>query len=169
MVIEEIKSKFPKRKKSIKNFYESCVLRKRFIKVENSDFIIHLEKAKHDLHRAIKEFEDNCWDWTIIKAYYSIHHAANALLIKKAGFFSKDHICLIVSLKYLELITNEFYYELRGLYSRFSDFSAFEMVYSLRKVSQYNVIKWKELSRDDAKIVLEFAKRFVRFVEEVTV
>jgi hypothetical protein len=25
---------------------------------------------EHDLQRAIKEFEDECWDWTIIKAYY---------------------------------------------------------------------------------------------------
>jgi uncharacterized protein (UPF0332 family) len=120
------------------------------------------------LQRAIKEFEDNCWDWTIIKAYYAIHHAANALLTKKAGFFSKDHICLIVALKHLELIPNEFYEKLRTLHSRFSDFSAFELVYSLRKMGQYNIVKWKELSRNDAKIVLEFAKRFVRFVEEVT-
>jgi len=168
MVLEEIKSRLPKRKKTIKTFYESCFSRKKFIKVENSEFTVHLEKAKHDLHRAIKEFEDNCWDWTIIKAYYAIHHAANALLIRKAGFFSKDHICLIVALKNLELIPSEFYEKLRTLHSRFSDFSAFELVYSLRKMGQYNIVKWKELSRNDAKIVLEFAKGFVRFVEEVT-
>jgi HEPN domain-containing protein len=36
-------------------------------------------------------------------------------------------------------------------------------------MGQYNIVKWKELSRNDAKIVLEFAKRFVRFVEEVTI
>jgi len=166
MVLEEIKSRLPKRRKTIKAFYDSCLSRKKFIEVENSEYTIHLEKAKHDLYRAIKEFDDGCWDWTIIKAYYAIHHAANALLIKKAGFFSKDHICLIVALKYLELIPDEFYKKLRSLHSRFSDFSAFELVYSLRKISQYNVPKWKELSKDDAKIVLEFAKRFVKFVEE---
>jgi uncharacterized protein (UPF0332 family) len=168
MVLEELKSRLPKRKKTIKIFYESCLSRKKFVKVESSEFIVHLEKAKHDLHRAVKEFEDDCRDWTIIKAYYAIHHAANALLIKKSGFFSKDHICLIVSLKHLELIPNEFYQKLRTLHSKFSDFSAFEIVYSLRKISQYNIAKWKDLSKSEAKIVLEFAKKFVRFVEEAT-
>jgi uncharacterized protein (UPF0332 family) len=118
-----------------------------------------LEKAKHDLSRAIKEFNDECWDWTIVKAYYSIHHAANALLIKKEGIFSKDHICLVIALKNLGLIPNEFYEELRKIHSKFSDFTAFELAYSLRKVSQYNVTKWKELSKEDAKIILEFCKK----------
>jgi uncharacterized protein (UPF0332 family) len=169
MVLEEIKARLPQRRKTIKTFYESCTSRKKFIKVESTEFFIHLEKAKHDLQRAMEEFKDRCWDWTIVKAYYAIHHAANALLIKKAGFFSNDHICLIVSLKYLELLPENFYEKLRTLYSRFSDFSAFELVYSLRKLSQYNTAKWKEISRSDAKVVLEFAREFVRFVESETV
>ena len=79
MVFEEIRTRLPKRRKTIKNFYETCISRKKFIKVESEEFIIHLEKAKHDLERAIKEFKDECWDWTIIKPYYAIHHAANFL------------------------------------------------------------------------------------------
>jgi len=167
MVLEEVGSKLPTRKDSIKAYYETCASRKKFINIDASEAILHLEKAKHDLSRAIKEFEDDCWDWTIIKAYYSIHHAANALLIKKAKMFSKDHICLIVALKHLGLIPNEFYEELRKLHSKFSDFTAFEIAYSLRKVSQYDVVKWKELSKEDAELVLEFAKKFVKFVEEL--
>jgi uncharacterized protein (UPF0332 family) len=157
----------PKRKDSIRAFYESCVSRKSFIKIDTMDAIAHLEKAKHDLHRAIKEFEDDCWDWTIIKAYYSIHHAANALLIKKMGIFSKDHICLIIALKYFELIPDEFYNKLRKFHSKFSDYSAFEIVYSLRKISQYNVAKWRKVTKKDAELILDFAKMLVKFVEEV--
>jgi uncharacterized protein (UPF0332 family) len=167
MVLEEIGSKLPTREDSIKAYYETCISRKKFINIDASEAIFHLEKTKHDLSRAIKEFENDCWDWTIIKAYYSIHHAANALLIKKAKMFSKDHICLIVALKHLGLIPNEFYEELRKLHSKFSDFTAFEIAYSLRKVSQYDVVKWKELSKEDAELVLEFAKKFVKFVEEM--
>jgi uncharacterized protein (UPF0332 family) len=169
MVLEEIGSKLPKREKSIKAYYETCISRKKFIKIDSSEANLHLEKAKHDLSRAIKEFNDDCWDWTIVKAYYSIHHAANALLIKKEGMFSKDHICLVIALKNLGLIPNEFYEELRKIHSKFSDFTAFELAYSLRKVSQYNVTKWKELSKEDAKIILEFAKTFVKFVEETII
>jgi uncharacterized protein (UPF0332 family) len=125
MVLEEIGSRLPTREDSIKAHYETCTSRKKFINIDASEAILHLEKAKHDLSRAIKEFEDDCWDWTIIKAYYSIHHATNALLIKKAKMFSKDHICLIVALKHLGLIPNEFYDELRKLHSKFSYFTAF--------------------------------------------
>lgn len=169
MVIEELKSKLPKRKKSIENFFNSCTKRKLFIKVENSQFILHLEKAKHDLSRAIKELKDKCFDWTVIKAYYAIHHAANALLVKNAGIFSKDHFCLIIALKHFNLIPDKFYEELRTLHSKFSDFSAFEITYSIRKISQYNVARWKEINEKDANIVLSFARKFVKFVESEVV
>jgi len=143
--------------------------RKSFVKIDSQEYVLHLEKSKHDLNRALKEFEDKCFDWTIIKAYYAVHHAANALLIKKQGMFSKNHICLLVALKYLNLIPEEFYQKLREIHSKFSDFSAFEITYSLRKISQYSVAKWKELTENDTKAILLFAKQFVAFVEgEVT-
>lgn len=165
MMIEELKSKLPRRKKSVKSFFKSCFSRKLFIKAENSESILHLEKAKHDLQRAIKEFEDDCFDWTIIKSYYAIHHAANALLVKKQEMFSKDHICLIIALRNFNLISDGFYQELRNMYSKFSDFAAFEITYFLRKISQYDVVKWKKITKDEAGIVLSFAKKFVAFVE----
>lgn len=153
-MIEELKSRLPRRKKSVTSFFKSCFSRKLFIKTENSEFILHLEKSKHDLQRAIKELEDDCFDWTIIKSYYAIHHAANALLVKKQEMFSKDHICLIIALRNFNLISDGFYQELRNIFT-----------YSLRKISQYDVVKWKKISRDDASIVLSFAKKFVAFVE----
>lgn len=184
MLLEELKSKIPKRKRSIENFFNSCMERKSFVKTDSQEYVLHLEKSKHDLNRALKEFEDKCFDWTIIKAinnpttphpeflpqtYYAVHHAANALLIKKQGMFSKNHICLLVALKYLNLIPEEFYQKLREIHSKFSDFSAFEITYSLRKISQYSVAKWKELTENDTKAILLFAKQFVAFVEgEVT-
>lgn len=165
-MLEEMKSGLPKSKEAIEGFFNSCVARKRFLEDKSQNFYIHLEKAKHDLMRAIAESEDKCYDWTIVKAYYAMHHAANSLLIKKRSMFSKDHICLIVALKHFELISDKFYEKLREIYSEFSDFSAFEMTYSLRKISQYDVIKWKQISEEDAKIVLGFSKEFIKFVEE---
>jgi uncharacterized protein (UPF0332 family) len=83
------------------------------------------------------------------------------------GMFSKDHICLIIALKYFELIPDNFYNQLRKFHSKFSDYSAFEIVYSLRKISQYNVAKWRKVTKKDAELILDFAKMFVKFVEEV--
>ncbi|VVB60959.1 HEPN domain protein [uncultured archaeon] len=169
MLIEELKSKLPKREQSINSFFASCSERKSYINAESSDIALHLEKAKHDLSRAIKEFEDGCFDWTVIKAYYSIHYAGNALLIKRQGVFSKSHVCLIIALKRLNLISDDFYGELREIHSKFSDFTAFEITYSLRRIGQYDVVKWKSIGREDADALISFAKKFIQFVESEVV
>ena len=79
MVIERLKSQMPEKEKSVEALFKNCEKRKKIIADTPEHYKAILEKAKHDLVRAIAEFEDKCYDWTIIKAYYSIHHAANAL------------------------------------------------------------------------------------------
>ena len=126
-----------------------------------------LKKAKHDLQRAIDEFQDNTWDWTIIKAYYAIHHAANALFSKKKGLFSKDHSCLLIALKYYNLINQEFFDRLVSIAEEFSDTLSIDIAFEMRKIGQYDVDKWEELTKEDAEKVLEVAKQFAAYVEEV--
>lgn len=168
MLIDELKSKLPKTEPAIAGFFGSCSDRKTYVETEKPETVRHLEKAKHDLSRAIRELEDSCFDWTVIKAYYAIHHAGNALLVKKRGVFSKNHVCLIIALRHLGLISDEFYQELREIHSKFSDFTAFDMTYSLRKIGQYDVMRWKSIGRDDASALLSFAGKFVVFVEGET-
>ncbi len=169
MLIDELKSKLPKNERSIAGFFESCSERKTYVETEKSETARHLEKAKHDLSRAIKELEDDCFDWTVIKAYYAIHHAGNALLVKRRGMFSKNHVCLIIALRNLGLISDGFYQELRGIHSKFADFTAFDLTYSLRKIIQYDVVRWKSIGGNDANAMLSFARKFVGFVEgEIT-
>ena len=79
MKINKIKIKLPKTDKGIINYFKNCEKRGKFIKDTPRHYKSHLKKAKHDLKRAIKEFNDECWDWTIIKAYYTIFHTGNAL------------------------------------------------------------------------------------------
>lgn len=45
------------------------------------------------------------------------------------------------SLKMIVLVSDDFYRELKNIYSNFSDYFAFELTYSLRKISQYDVVK----------------------------
>lgn len=73
-----------------------------------------------------------------------------------------------MALRNLGLISDEFYQELRETHSKFSDFSAFDITYSLRKISQYDVVRWKSISKDDAGAMLSFARKFVGFVEGET-
>lgn len=165
MKIEEIKPKLPKENDSLKNFFRACNNKRKFISDVKDHYKKHLRKAKHDFLRAEAEFNDSCWDWTIIKAYYSIHHAGNALLSKKKGFFSKDHYCLIVALKYWNLINNTLFEKLINSHEHFSDILSLDIAFQLRKIGQYAVDEWEQLTKEDAELILNLAKEFIIFVE----
>jgi|SRR3989344_104091 len=166
MKIEEIKTKLPKKEESIKKFFLNCESRKKYVEDTKDHYKKHLKKSKHDLTRAIAEFEDECWDWTIIKAYYAIHHAGNSLLSKNKSLFSKDHSCLIVALKYYDLIERGLFEKIISLNEKFSDILSLDIAFQLRKISQYSVDEWEELKKEDAELILNIAKNFVKFVEE---
>lgn len=166
MKIEEVKIKLPKKERSIENYFRSCKRRKKFVNSDPERSFKHLKKTKHDLNRSIAEFEDNVWDWSIIKSYYSIHHAGNALLLKNKDFFSKDHSCLIIALKVLNLIDKKLFLKLKKIYERFSDVLSLDLTFELRKISQYSVEEWEDLTEEDARKVMELAKEFVSYVEE---
>ena len=146
----------------LKSFFESCKKRKKFVEVDKSSWIQHLEKAKHDLASSYLDFENRCWDWVVIKSYYAIHHTVNALLLKNFGFYSKDHLCALVASFVLGVIGKQFYSDLREKSEKFEDLKG---IYSLRKISQYDVILWKDVSRDDAKAMISLAEKLVRLAE----
>ncbi len=166
MKIEEIKIKLPEKEEGIKKFFDNCEKRKKFVEDTKDHYKKHLRKAKHDLDRAIAEFNDGCWDWTIVKAYYAIHHAGNALLSKNKNHFSKDHSCLIISLKYHNLIDKSLFEELVKINERFADVLSLDLTFQLRKISQYSIDEWEDLTKDEAELVLNIARKFVKFVEE---
>ena len=165
MEIKDINIKLPKNAESLEKFYQNCEIRKKFISGNKQFSEKHLKKAKNDLYRTIREFEDKCWDWTVIKAYYAIHHSGNALLLRKKGFFCKDHSCLIVALKYHNLIADELFNELSKLHESLSDALGFDLTFQLRKLGQYDVDEWENIKESDASIVISIAKKFVSFVE----
>ena len=166
MKIKEIKIKLPTKEESIKKFFNNCEKRKKFVDDTPEHYKKHLKKAKHDLTRANAEFIDECWDWTIIKAYYSIHHASNALLSKHKQQFSKDHNCLIIALKYYNLIDKSLFEELTKVYGNFSDALSLDLTFQLRKIGQYSVDEWEDLTKQDAELVLDLAKKFIKYTEE---
>ena len=164
-MIEDIKIKMPKTEEGVKNYFQSCENRKKFVGDIAERYKNRLKKAKHDLQCAIDESKNENWDWTIIKSYYAIHHAGNALLSKKKQQFSKDHSCLVIALKHHNLISQNFLDELISITENFSDTLSIDLAFEMRKIGQYDVDKWEELTEDDANKVLEFAKKFISYVE----
>lgn len=165
-MLENIKIKMPKTGRAIENSYKSCTKRKKYISDTPENYKKRLKKAKHDLQCAIDELQTCNWDWTIIKAYYAIHHAANALFSKKKELFSKDHSCLIIALKYFDLIDKKFFDELISIAEKFSDTLSIDIAFAMRKIGQYDVNKWEDLTKEDAEKLLEFAKKFLSYIEQ---
>ncbi len=165
MKIKGLRPKAPKDGEPLKNFFLNCEGRRKFVQDTKGHHKQHLKKSKHDFYRAEAEFRDMCWDWTIIKAYYSIHHAGNALLSKEKGVFSKDYSCLIVALNYWKLIDESLFEKLVEVYEHFSGILSLDIAFQLRKIGQYSVDEWEELSKEDAELILNLAREFIRFAE----
>lgn len=87
------------------NDFERCIKERRIIKIKPSNEMIHkeLDSAEYDLERARNSLEED-FKWAAVQSYYSMFHAAKALVLKK-GFREKSHFCLVIALR--ELYVNE--------------------------------------------------------------
>ncbi|MBM2820712.1 MAG: hypothetical protein HW405_472 [Candidatus Berkelbacteria bacterium] len=109
--------------------------------------------AKEDLKRAQATFKQKDYKWTTIQAYYSMFHAARALIYSK-NLRERSHQCLIIAIK--ELFVKEKLLDYRiveafqrakilrenaDYYDRFSDESAIKMV---EKAEEF-ILKAEEL------------------------
>ncbi|MDP6627540.1 MAG: HEPN domain-containing protein [Methanopyri archaeon] len=164
-LLGNVTSNLPRSSEACTSFFDNCARRRRFVRVPKGDFAKHLEKSKHDFSQVESDYTRGSWDWVVVKAYYAVFHAANALLIRERSEYSKDHACVFVALEHHGLVTPELYRELGSLHGRFSDMAAFDIIYGVRKVGQYDVDRWSSITKEDADNVVEFARRFLVYVE----
>jgi len=104
-----------------------------------------MERAAYDLTKARRSLYDNDAKWAIVKAYYSMFHAARALLFSK-NFREKSHRALFVALR--ELFRNTIKPELSH---------ALEHGMALREEADYSMI----YSEESARELIESAEEFV--------
>jgi len=82
--------------------YARC--ERKFVKVDNMLYRDYQSMAYEDLDSARKEESPR---WAVTKAYQALFMMCNSILVKKEGFYSKDHGCLIVALLRNNLVTKE--------------------------------------------------------------
>jgi len=84
------------------NAFERCIAEKRLVKVQPDRKMQskELDSAEYDYGRALDSIEGKDAKWASVQAYYSIFHAAKALVLAK-GYREKGHACLIIALKEL--------------------------------------------------------------------
>jgi uncharacterized protein (UPF0332 family) len=121
------------------------------IKPDRKLVLKEMKGAKSDLETARKSLQDGNFKWATIQGYYSIFHAARALLYSK-GFREKSHYALLIAIR--ELFRNEL-----GL----SLIQGFEDAMNLRQTADYGLT----FSEEGAIDVIETAEKFLLATKEV--
>jgi uncharacterized protein (UPF0332 family) len=130
-------------------------IEKGFLKrIERNDKMIkkEIESSIYDLKRSEQSFEFDDYKWATIKAYYSIFHAAKALIISK-GYIEKKHFAIGVVLEYLATIK-------QIDYKIVTDFHA---ALGSREDADYRHIYSKETS----EYIIEIAKEFIPIIKKI--
>ena len=87
----------PKNKSAIEKEYNRCMKKRAFVHIPKELYTEYIKEAYSDMASAEKEAETSP-KWAIVKAYQALFLATSAVLIKKAGFYSKDHGCVLIAL-----------------------------------------------------------------------
>jgi uncharacterized protein (UPF0332 family) len=84
------------------NDFEQCIKEHHLLTIKGTKEMIEKEitSAEYDLSRSKESIEDKDYKWASVQAYYSMFHAAKALVLKK-GYREKSHYCLIVAIREL--------------------------------------------------------------------
>jgi uncharacterized protein (UPF0332 family) len=121
------------------------------IKPDRKLVLKEIEGAKSDLETARKSLQDGNFKWSIIQGYYSIFHAARALVYSK-GFREKSHYALLVAIQEL------FHDEIESfLIQGFGD------AMNLRQTADYGLT----FSKEGAINVMETAEKFLLKTKEI--
>lgn len=117
-----------------------------------------LKSSKDDLTAGEASFADGNFKWATIQAYYSMFHAARALVYSK-GYRERSHYCLIVALKV--------FFAAEGLLD-IRLIEAIQIAKTLRENADYDNEFTKEGAQDlleKAGELLERAKRTLKNVK----
>lgn len=130
-------------------YFKRCIEKKNLVKIGVDKKLIEKElaAAKSDLKDSRDVLEVGKVKWATVSAYYSMFHAARALLYSK-GYREKSHFCLRAALKNLFVNANL-------LESKFLD--DYDLAKNLRENADYN----SEFSKDAALGLIKKAKQFL--------
>jgi len=87
----------PKNKETLEKEYLRCVKNNVFVQIPKEKYLDYVKEAYSDIASAELEIEKSP-KWALVKAYQALFLMSSALLIKKAGFYSKDHGCVLIAL-----------------------------------------------------------------------
>lgn len=141
--------------KGVTTQFEECLQKGRLKEFPGANRLCkkEIEIADKDFKAAQEGLGNGQWKWSTIQAYYSMFHAARALLYS-AGYREKSHRCLIVAIGALFVKTGK-------IPERFVD--AFYAAKEMRENADYE----EEFSEIGARKLVAVAKEFVDTVRQL--
>lgn len=112
-----------------------------------------LEIAKDDWKIAKESLNKKNYKWSTIQSYYSMFHAARALLYNQ-GYRERSHYCLVIGIRELYVNKNLLSYSL---------VEALQLGKTLRENADY----YAEFSQTGAKDMLDKAEEFLEKTSEI--
>jgi uncharacterized protein (UPF0332 family) len=133
--------------------FRKLIEERKLTKIKSDEKLVHkeIEGAESDLKTATKSLKDKDFKWATIQGYYSIFHAARALLYTK-GFREKSHYALLIAIQ--ELFSNELEQSL---------IQGFENAMNLRQTADYGLT----FSKEGALDVMETAEKLLQRSKEI--
>lgn len=135
--------------------FKKCIERKKIVAFPDGKRLVtkELESAQEDLENAKFGLDHGKSKWPTIQCYYSMYHAARALLFSR-GYRDKSHFCLFQAIKSLFVET--------GILGRkFTE--AFYNAMILRENADYR----SRFSKSDALLLLDRAEDFLSNAREI--
>lgn len=134
---------------------EDCIEKGYLIRVSFDKKLVQKEfdEANYDLEKAKDTLEENDFKWSIIKAYYSIFHAARAVLFS-VGLREKRHFVIGIVLEKLSRkgkLQYKFVNDFRG-------------AMAAREDADYRYVH----NKDTAEYLVEIAEEFCRKMRELS-
>lgn len=131
------------------NEFERCIQQRRLVKIKATSEMKQreLDDAAYDLCSAQHSYDEGNYKWAVVQSYYSMFHAAKALVLHK-GYREKSHHCLLVVLKELYSLESEEAEEMTD---------NLELCMHLRHDADYGL----SYTSESAQIALKYAKDFL--------
>ena len=121
------------------------------IEIDRKLILKEVEGATSDLQEARDSLSRKKFKWATVQGYYSMFHAARALVYGK-GFREKSHYALLVALR--ELFRNQLEFEIM---------QDFEEAMNLREEADYGLV----FSEEAAASIVDNAEKFLQKAKEI--
>lgn len=152
------KSRIPRTEKALQKSYLHCEKQGKFKAVEKASYSDYFQRAQKDLASAERDLQAGDFHWARIKAYQSLFHLLNAILVKHLGYFSKDHSCVIVALMQNNLLTADSASQLRLLTEKVIKHATARDIYDdidefriQRNFALYKPKSWEDVKKEDVQ------------------